>query len=489
MAFRDFEEAVNAVYASFNRALWARAGFRVPGVSGEPPPGRWTGRDEEVRRPELTGRLLDFLGRPDRAAPSVLVAGSKGKGSTARMIAAILGALGFRVGLFTGPHLIHPMERIVVDGRPMPEADFVRWMNEIFPLVQRVGRELAPWEYVAPVGIYLAVAACYFREQRTDVNVLECGRGARYDDVPRAEARWGVVTPVMEEHLRELGPRLTDVARHKAGVIRPGMAGVFVARQRPEVREILFREAERQGVPLYVEGEDFAVVEAEAAPEGLRTAVRTPEGRRVDAILPLFGRFQAENAAVAVAAAEQIAEALPGRQRWSPDRAAEGLAAVSCPGRCEILSWDPWVLLDGAVTRESAAEVRRLAESRGGRVTVVAAVPSDKDYRGVYEALAPVGEGIILTRAGNRYFRYPEDGPAVAGRYYARVETAAGLEEAWRLARSRLETREGEAGASRGIVLVGAQPFVAEVLQFFNHIPRGGRPKSCATIKSPNSSI
>ncbi|MBX6394893.1 MAG: hypothetical protein IRY98_04075, partial [Alicyclobacillaceae bacterium] len=389
MAFRDFWEAVNGVYDSFNRASWVRAGCgSAPAGCREPAPGRWTGRDQEVRRPELTGRLLDLLGRPDRSAPAVLVTGSKGKGSTARMIASILGAHGLRVGLFTGPHLIHPMERIVVGDRPMPEDDFVRWMNEIFPLVEQVRKGIAPWEYVAPVGIYLAAAVCYFRENKTDVNVLECGRGARFDDVAQADARWGVITPVMEEHLRELGPSLADVAWHKAGVIRGGMAAVFAGRQRPEVLAILQREARRERVPLQVLGKDFFVAAAEETPEGVRVAAITPRGRPVEAELRLYGRFQAENAALAMAAAESVVETLGGG--WSPARAAAGLENVVCPGRCEILSRDPFVLLDGAVTKESAAEVRRLVESWGGRVITIAAVPADKDYPGVYEALAPV---------------------------------------------------------------------------------------------------
>ncbi|MDI3257071.1 MAG: hypothetical protein QJR01_05020 [Kyrpidia sp.] len=470
--FRDFWDAVNAVYASYNRASWVRAGLRETD-DRVPAPGRRTGPDALWRRPDLTRRVLDGLDKPDRAAPAVIVAGSKGKGSTARMIAGILRAHGLRAGLFTGPHLLHPMERITVDGQSLAERDFVRWMNEVYPVVQRVTGGLRPEEYMAPVGVYLAVALCAFREAGMDVHVLECGRGARYDDVAQVQARWAAVTPVMGEHLKELGPTLSDVAWHKAGAIRPGMAAAFAGRQGPEATAALRGEAKAAGVPLAILGRDFFVAEAREVPAGLSTVFVTPGGRRVEATLPAAGRFQADNAALAAAAAEAIlGEILPGScgiREWTDSLAARGLAGVAHPGRCDILSRDPLVLVDGAVTAGSAAEIRRLVELWGGRVAVIAAVPSDKDYPGVYRELAPVGDTLILTRAGNGYFAYPEDGPALARRWYRRVETAADLKEAWQRASSWLAETECGGHSPRGrsgIVLAGAQPFVAEALLF-----------------------
>ncbi|MCL6577118.1 Mur ligase family protein [Kyrpidia sp.] len=548
--FDRFWDAIDAVYRSYNRASWARAGF--PGDNSRAPaPGRWTGPDAERRRPDLTRRLLDRLGGPDRGAPSVLVAGSKGKGSTARMIAGILQAHGFRVGLFTGPHLLHPMERISINGVPLPEEDFVRWMNEIDPLVQEVVQGIRPDEYIAPVGIYLAVALCAFRKAGTDIDVLECGRGARFDDVAQVRARWAAVTPVMEEHLKELGPTLADVAWHKAGAIRPGMTVAFAGRQDPEVAALLRGEAKARGVPLRILGQDFFVEEVQLTSKGLWVALTTPGGRRVETTLQAVGAFQADNAALAAAVAEGILQDQSRRGRrgalWSEVLAAEGLRKVVHPGRCQILSRNPLILVDGAVTAASAAQIRKLIERWGSRVITIAAVPSDKDYPGVYRELAPVSDGLVLTRAGNGYFTYPREGAAVARNWYARVETAQDLGEAWRVAErwltqsgkwparagvGRLAGGAGEAGSAgeagvagqagaagelgvarhageprvgtraptavgphslemeppvervlsgekghdgeRGILLVGAQPFVAEVLSFLTECPQHG---------------
>lgn len=510
--FDQFWDAIDAVYQSYNRASWARAGF-PEGDPRAPAPGRWTGPDAERRRPDLTRRLLDRLGRPDYGAPSVLVAGSKGKGSTARMIAGVLQAHGLRVGLFTGPHLLHPMERITINGIPLPEEDFVRWMNEIGPLIQEIDREIRSDEYIAPVGIYLAVALCAFREAGTDIDVLECGRGARFDDVAQVRARWAAVTPVMEEHLKELGPTLADVAWHKAGAIRPGVRASFAGRQDPEVAALLRGEAKALGVPLRILGRDFCVDEAKITSQGLWTAITTPGGRRIETTLPGVGGFQADNAALAAAVAENILqdESWTGRGApWSEVRAAEGLRKAVHPGRCQILSRRPLILVDGAVTGASAVQIRELLERWRVRVVTVGAVPSDKDYPGVYRELAPVSDGLVLTRAGNGYFTYPGEGEAMARRWYARVATAPNLKEALRVAGMWLKKNRGTpagagvsrrtgmaAGANvhvqrvelpvglggrdekenpgeRGILLVGAQPFVAEVLSFLTECPQHG---------------
>ncbi|MCL6627173.1 MAG: bifunctional folylpolyglutamate synthase/dihydrofolate synthase, partial [Alicyclobacillus shizuokensis] len=164
------------------------------------------GPDRVVRHPEWTGRLLAELGNPDAAAFNVAVTGSKGKGSNAILLAAILQCLGLRVGLFTSPHLIDFMERIRLGGQVMPEAVFVHWMTQVYDEARRL--PVPPSQYIGPVGLLACVAALWFADEQTDVNVFELGRGALHDDVNQVRHEGALLTPVFLEHARELGPTL-----------------------------------------------------------------------------------------------------------------------------------------------------------------------------------------------------------------------------------------------------------------------------------------
>ena len=152
--------------------------------------------------------------------------GSKGKGSTSVMIARLLQAAGHRTGLFTGPHLVDFCERIRLNGQKIPEQDLIRLVQVIKPHVEELSRTMPPDHYLGPVGTVLAVALLWFREQGTDVHVLECGRGALADDVNVIENRWSVLTPVMLEHPNNLGPTLLDIAANKSGEIGQSCAPV-----------------------------------------------------------------------------------------------------------------------------------------------------------------------------------------------------------------------------------------------------------------------
>ena len=183
-AFDSFYEAVRYIFSTYVKS----APHRPPGL------------DRDVRQPWHTRQLLDGLGAPDRLLRTIKVTGSKGKGSTARMIAGLLQVHGYRVGLFSSPHLVDFTERIRVDGKAISEPEFMEILAAVRPLADRLAADFAPREYFGPVGLVAVVACLYFARRSTDVNVFELGRGARYDDVNQMAGEWAVLTPVLWEH-------------------------------------------------------------------------------------------------------------------------------------------------------------------------------------------------------------------------------------------------------------------------------------------------
>ncbi|HQD20240.1 MAG TPA: bifunctional folylpolyglutamate synthase/dihydrofolate synthase, partial [Bacillota bacterium] len=164
------------------------------------------------RHPGYCRQLLQELGLSLSQPPSVLIAGSKGKGSTSAIIASIMQAAGYKTGLFTGPHLVDFCERVRINWQKIPEREFVRLTEKIMVLVKKIQASMPPDHYLGPVGTVLAVALLWFRQEHTDFHVLECGRGALADDVNVIANRWSVLTPIMFEHQDQLGPTLLDIA-------------------------------------------------------------------------------------------------------------------------------------------------------------------------------------------------------------------------------------------------------------------------------------
>jgi len=439
MSITQQREAEDMIYRSYLRAAPA-----LP-LAG----------DNIVRRPDLTRRLLDGIGAPDRGRRFVLVTGSKGKGSTSRLISSLLGHLGYKVGLFTSPHLVDYRERIRIDGRAIGASDFVRLANRVEPAWETIERGLGASEYQGPVGVSLAIAVAWFAERDTDINVIECGRGGRYDDTNVLANEWAVITPILEEHVRELGPGIGDIVRHKLGIVKAPGTRVYFGMQRDDVRARIEAELEAaraemigaeerpgntspriHGVERCADdfeegrgkgghakftgtafaGESFAAERITLSPDGTSFDVRTDRARYRNLSLPLLGAFQAENAAVAVKLCEEIAGAA-----LDPATVSACFAGLQWPGRCEIVSREPLTIVDGAIHRDSAAYLVRVVRALGlgeqARIAAVVGVPRDKDYAGVIEALAGVASRILVTRPDVSHLAFPEDALEVASRY------------------------------------------------------------------------
>ena len=184
------------------------------------------GLDQYTRDISTTRRLLDEESLLATAREYAVVTGSRGKGSVTAIMAKLLEALGHRVGTITSPHLVHWNERIRINGRMIPTADFLRITRELQPTIDTITASMRAAQYLSPQGIFLAIALRYFDENDVDIAVLEVGRGGRFDDISVVPNRLAVFAPIMLEHQALLGDTLERIAWHKAGIIRKGASAI-----------------------------------------------------------------------------------------------------------------------------------------------------------------------------------------------------------------------------------------------------------------------
>jgi len=353
--------------------------------------------------------LLARLGNPQDSLPTVHLAGTKGKGSTAAMIASVLSAAGLRTGLYSSPHLDRVEERLAIDGEPCPT-------DELSRLIERLREPVLAMDDVPPPDphtsnrptyfeVITALALLRFAEAGVDAAVLEVGLGGRLDSTNVCRPSVSVITSISFDHMQQLGHTLAAIAGEKAGIIKsevPVVSGVTA----DEPREVIAAVARANRCRLVELGRDFTFDyqpprALERAPAHGRLSFRRTaaemECELADVELSLAGRHQAANAAVALATLGELR-----RLGWQiPEQAVrQGLATVRWPARIEVLSRRPTVVLDAAHNVASIeALVRVLAESFSpGPRLLVFATTRDKDARGMLAALLPAFDQVIFTR-------------------------------------------------------------------------------------------
>ena len=339
--------------------------------------------------------LLARLGNPHQAYASIHIAGSKGKGSTAAMIDSVLRAAGYRCGLYTSPPLHTFGERIRVAGEPIAEAEVAALVAEIAPQAETVPG-------ITWFEIVTALAFLHFARRAVDVAVIEVGLGGRLDATNVIIPLVSVITSLSYEHTAWLGDTLAQIAFEKAGIIKPGTP-VVSAPQRQEALGVIEGVCVERGAPLTVIGRDWQYRPGPLRADGQAFDVHPPaEGilpaRWTRFKLPLLGRHQIINGACAVAA---LAHLPPERVPLTATHLARGLATVAWPGRAEVLSRRPLVLVDGAHNDDSA---RCLAQTLsdwfpGQRWMLVIGTLTDKDHAAILRALAPAAAHLIITRS------------------------------------------------------------------------------------------
>jgi dihydrofolate synthase/folylpolyglutamate synthase len=335
-------------------------------------------------------KLIEALGRPDRAMKCVHIAGTKGKGSTAHMTEAILRAHGVKTGLYTSPHLVDLLERIRINGEPIKPAAFVAVMNDLRPVLDRL----------RPTFFETMTAAAFvaFRRARVEAAVIEVGLGGRLDATNVIEPAVCGITRIDYDHMDKLGHTLGAIASEKAGIIKPGVDVVT-----SETRPAALRPIQRASNRLTRVGRDLRIKNAGRAGTMLSFSLKGASCGLLRLRLPVLGTHQAENAAVAVGLAERVA---PLHAR----RVAGALARVRLPGRVEVVSRRPLVVVDTAHNPFSARSTRAaLAPFADRRWNVVFGASRDKDVRGMIRALKRPGDRWFVTAARSPRAASPAD--------------------------------------------------------------------------------
>jgi dihydrofolate synthase/folylpolyglutamate synthase len=347
-------------------------------------------------------RLLDSLGRPDRGLPVVQIGGSKGKGSVARLVDAALREAGAVTGLYTSPHVDHPLERIQVAGSSISEATFARWMNAVHPALAPGGAGSIDRTGPTFFEIFTALAIAIFAEAQTEIAILEVGLGGPLDATSAVDAtRLSVITSISRDHTHLLGETTRAIAADKAGIFRAGVTAVVGTRPGEAAFSPLREAAERVGAPLIVRGRDFDVMGIRPTPHGQELDIEMGSDCLRDVEVALLGPFQATNAAVAFAAIRALERT--GGPAVSDDAIRSAWRKVRVPGRLEVLKRDPLLVADGAHNRASAlALLEALSAHCSERpIHLVLAMAGDKLVAETAEPLIRAADRIHVTRTDN----------------------------------------------------------------------------------------
>ncbi|HEX4792491.1 MAG TPA: folylpolyglutamate synthase/dihydrofolate synthase family protein [Humisphaera sp.] len=395
--------------------------------------------------------LLKKLGNPHDTFKSVHVAGTKGKGSTCAMISSMLQASGFKVGLYTSPHLVDARERIVINGEMISHADFARLVREVTPIVLRM--KPTPTYF----DVMTAIAFKYFAERKIDIAVVETGLGGRLDSTNVIKPEVTAITSISKDHMAQLGPTIARISEEKAGIFKHGVPAITVV-QDPEAEVVLQRVADKVGAPLDITGKSIEFSYRFESSRMLgphnRVCLTTPNSRFEHLAVPLLGEHQAINCGLALSVIDRL------KTRGfaiSDSRAMEGLAKTVVPGRMEMVSQTPRVIVDGA---HNAASIDALMRGIGQHIpydsmVVIFGCCGDKDVTGMLERIAAGADKVIFTRVDSIRTSDPAELSArYIDQYGKMAQVAPTLEDAMAIA-VRAVTKEDLICITGSFYLVG----------------------------------
>jgi dihydrofolate synthase/folylpolyglutamate synthase len=402
--------------------------------------------------------LLNRMGNPQLAARTFHIAGTKGKGSVAAMVAQVLSASDYKTGLYISPHFHTLRERISIDGSLISEAEFAAAMVKVMPFIESMKQD-ASFRQLTYFEVLTALAFAYFQKKRVDFQVLEVGLGGRLDATNIvANPAVCIITSISLDHTQILGNSLEEIAREKAGIIKPG-CWVVISPQPEEAASVIndiCREKEAKVVQV---GKDITwhKIGGDFHHQSLVIEGRTS---KYQVNIPLLGDFQLENAATAVAALEILVSM---GFAISPVDIAQGLAQVKWPGRFQILQQHPAVLVDGA---HNVASMRRLVNNIKAyfahkRIFLVFGTSCDKDIPGIINELVPLSPQVIVTQASHSR---AAPSPTLAAEFTKRG-IAPEIKETVAQAISRALSL---AGRTDIICVTGSLFVVAEALDYFS---------------------
>jgi len=432
--------------------------------------------------------LLAALGHPENRSPTVLVAGTNGKGSTAATLASILQASGLKTGLYTSPHLVRINERIRLNGEAISDDDFAMLHDVVDRTAERlVGEGDLPW-HPSFFEMLTAIGFEYFAQSRPDMVVLEVGMGGRLDATNVVEPRLSIITDISLDHQKYLGETVAEIAREKAGIIRPG--GVVVTLpQLPEANDVIGNAILDSGaravnavpyVPPVSPGSGQYLVPStqETASSGARQRYSLAVlGQEIVVDSPLVGRHQLRNLALAIAAAEELHN--QGIAEITSETIARGVRETQWPGRFQVLPTagnDPEYVLDVAHNPAGAWALRSTLSAaypdsgngdlgNGREITMVFGVMRDKAMQEITEILFPIAEHVIVTHANNPRSANPDEIRQAAARVAAGIDIEGAEDVVSALERARTIAGPKTAGAAGLVVVTGSIYIVGEAMR------------------------
>jgi dihydrofolate synthase/folylpolyglutamate synthase len=365
-------------------------------------------------------RILNAIGNPHKEIQVIHIGGTNGKGSTAAMMSSILQKEGYRVGLYTSPHLVRFTERIKVNGKEIEE-------EEVATLAEWMKKEIEAADITLPFTFFdftTAMALHYFKQRLVDLTILEVGLGGRLDSTNVVDPLISIITNIAKDHEEYLGKSISKIAREKAGIIKKGRPLITAATQ-PQVLRLFSKICQEKGAPYFRVGKEFRYVRAEDGDfhyEGLN--------RKLWSIhLNLKGYHQILNATTALGTMEVLEDL---GYRVSTDAMIDGLREVDWPGRLEMVSSSPRVILDGAHNPAGVLAIQESLEKefQYQHLILLIGIMKDKDIQSMLHLLAPLADHIILTRPQTDRAASPDLLKKLLGRNGKKAEVIENLKEA-----------------------------------------------------------
>ena len=378
--------------------------------------------------------LLKNLGNPHKKTKMIHIAGTKGKGSTATMLAKMIEANGYRVGLYTSPHVMTLHERIVVNSEMIDKKMMLDLMNRVHPVIEKMIKNNDGPTFFE---IMTAIAFLHFADNKVELAVIETGLGGRLDSTNVVNPELVGITSISIDHQNLLGSTIDSITKEKAGIIKKGIPVVTV-QQEPAAMRILKKLAVSQKAPLAVTGKDvdFSYRFESSREHGPHTRIclTTPSSRFEHLRVPLPGEHQAVNCGLALAMLDNLKNQ---GYKIDDEKAVQGLSEVKLPGRMEIVCEDPRILVDAA---HNAASVRALIQAIGQHVPydsmiIIFGCNSDKDIRGMLTELQYGADKVIFTRSNSPKAVFPSELAEIYTEVCGKMcQTALSLKEAIRVA-------------------------------------------------------
>ena len=386
-------------------------------------------------------KLLSLLGNPHKKTPTVHIAGTKGKGSTATMLAKMLESNGYTVGLYTSPHLVHLHERIVVNSKMISESEMLGLLNRIHAPVEKISK----LESCSFFEIMTALAFMHFADTKTDIAIIETGLGGRLDSTNLIEPKVVGITSLSIDHQHQLGNTLGSIAKEKAGIFKRGVPVVTVE-QEPEAMRVLKSHASSLKAPFSVTGKDIDFsyrfeTSREHGPH-MRICLTTQTSKFEHVRVPLHGTHQAINCGLALAMLDQLKSS---GYEIDIEKATKALGDVTLAGRMEMICHDPRIMIDGA---HNAASIRALMHAIGQNIpydsmVVIFGCNSDKDIEGMLNELQYGADKVIFTSSSSPRAVSPQDLADIYGSICGKMyQTAVSLGEALKLAKSAVSKED-----------------------------------------------